>query len=624
MRLPTGCRCLVLVALVLAAAAVLAPVADGKGKKSACKGTKVAVKVGGRRTCQAFSKVFPTPKDVDLRLSYLRQALKLDPAKVAPKKKRKRIHSLQSGFGATGRRLQKKLLASLPKALAYFDRKRGDARSASLLGPTALGSANCGVGPASERGRLGGSTSVTLLGDNGMLIETEAAGYTVRVSFVSCGGVDRFSVPECPKANGSVDAKGTGDFRATTEVWKGNRLEERTSTNFEDSAEIHGEVGADAKLRFIRVKHKQEMLIISRKVGGAYRGGMERDIEIRMPGGQYDPASARAKPLGDPVSANFGADAFRKTAAAALSGYRSAEARWSSFDRKPFCAQTVFSPPADTIKVKSGEKNQLGIYARAAADGGRATAARWSLIGPVNANFSPAASEEPAPTIQYTVTKTPQGNEVRVTARFTSTAGVGEDSWKQPLEVGLPERFAMTFSGSASYDSSEVGTGGGTANWSGNVELREIPSPYPPGSFPYELAQYKIASGSITYSYSGAFGNECSATASGPIDLAQQPDLAGGAVLSIFDKSPREYTIFLPMPVTNEAEVPGTLGPCDNPEDEKAIDFLPGIGGPLLVSAPLPGGPVSEGWAFSGQSSSNLTGYPDQHWQWNASPISSP
>jgi hypothetical protein len=588
--------------------------------KASCKGTKVVVRIGGKKACSPFSKVFPAPKDLDLRLSFLRQALRLDPAKLAPKKKRKRIHSLQSGFGAAGRRLQKKLLASLPRALAYFDRKRGGARSSSLSFPRALASANCGVGPASERGRLGGSTSVALLGDNGMLIETEAAGYTVRVSFVSCGGVDRFSVPECPKADGGVDAKGTGDFRATTEIWKGSRLEERTSTSFEDSATVHGEVGADAKLKFVKVKHKQEMLIISRKVGGAYRGGMEREIEIRMPGGQYDPASARATPLGDTVAADFGADAFRKTASAALSGYRSAEAGWSSFGRKPFCAQAVFSPPTATIKLKKSEKKQFGIYARARADGGRAVGARWELLGATNADFSPGTFQEAGPTVQYTVSGTPQGTEVRVTAKFTSTAGVGEDSWKQPIEASLPERFAMTFSGSASYDSSEIGAGGGVANWSGNAELREIPSPYPPGSFPYEFATYRLTTGSITYSYSGAFGDECSATASGSIDLAQQPDLAGGAVLGIYDKTPREYNIFLPMPVTEEAEVPGNIGPCDDPEDEKAIDFSPAIGGPLLVNAPLPGGPVSGDWALSGQASSNLPGFPDQHWQWNAGP----
>ena len=123
--------------------------------------------------------------------------------------------------------------------------------------------------------------------------------------------------------------------------------------------------------------------------------GWNEAIEIQMPGGQYDPASAQAKAFGDPVSADFGADAFRKTAAAALSGYRTAEAKWSDFTHKPFCAQAVFSPQTDTIKVKRGESRQLAIYARATADGGRATGARWNLLGQLNADFSPARRRTP-------------------------------------------------------------------------------------------------------------------------------------------------------------------------------------------------------------------------------------
>ena len=111
----------------------------------------------------------------------------------------------------------------------------------------------------------------------------------------------------------------------------------------------------------------------------------------------------------------------------------------------------------------------------------------------------------------------------------------------------------------------------------------------------------------------------CSATASGSIDLDEQPDLVGGVVLTIFDKDPREYSVFLGMPLTEKATVPGQLGPCEDPEDEGGIDFFPGIGVPMLVSAPFPGGPVSADWSFSGSGSSNSPG-PDQSWQWSLIP----
>ncbi len=592
-----------------------------KGKQAACKGGKVAVKVGRKTTCQPFAKVFPKPKAIDLRLAYLRQALKLDPAKLVKGKKRKRARTLQSGLGAAGKRAQRKILGLLPKALVFFDRKRGSASSYGLPEGPALASANCGVGRAGDRGTLGGSSTVGLLGENGMFIETDAGGgLRIRVTFFSCGGVDTFRVPECPTAAGDVEAPtATGDFSATTEVWRGNELVSRTSTTFEDKSKAKGKVGPDARLKYVDVEHKQVVLIVA--TGGVViRSGVLRKVRIDMPGGKFDPDSATVLYSGDWIGGDLGAQGFARSAKAAIDSYKQAEPRWSSFDRKPFCAQAVFTPATNTIKLKRGEKKQLGIYARAEADGGTATGARWNLLGPLNADFSPAASQDASPTFQYTVSKAPQGNEAKVTARFTSTAGVGEDSWKQPTEGALPDKFAATFSGTASYDKDLLGEGNSLeADWSGNAELHELPNPYPPEAFPYALAYYQVVTGSITYGFDGVL-DDCAVEGGGPINLAVQPELKGAPVLTIFDKVPREYSFQIGMPLT--AKVPGQESGC---EEAGAFDFFPAIGTPMAVYAPLPGGPVSEGWAFSGQGSGQqVPGTPEQTWQWNLSPISAP
>ena len=45
----------------------------------------------------------------------------------------------------------------------------------------------------------------------------------------------------------------------------------------------------------------------------------------------------------------------------------------------------------------------------------------------------------------------------------------------------------------------------------------------------------------------------------------------------------------------------------------------------MAVYAPLPGGPVSDSWAFSGQGSGQqVPGTPDQTWQWNLAPSPEP
>jgi hypothetical protein len=302
--------------------------------------------LGKRTTCRPFAKLFPKPSGGDLRLSYLRQTLKFDAAKLVKGKNRKRVRTLQSGFGAAGKRAQKKILGLLPRALAFFDRKRAGA-SASALGPgAALASANCGVGAAGEKGTLGGSSTIRMLGGNGMFIETDAGGgLRIRVTFFSCGGVDSFRVPECPTADGDVVAPtATGDFSATTEIWRGDELQSRNSTRFEDSSKARGKVGKDAKLKYIEVEHKQEVLIIV--PGHAFRGGVERKVKINMPAGNYDPTQATVKFTGpDSVGNDLGAQAFARTARAAIDSFKSAEEKWSSFERRPFCAKAVFARP---------------------------------------------------------------------------------------------------------------------------------------------------------------------------------------------------------------------------------------------------------------------------------------
>ena len=329
-----------------------------------------------------------------------------------------------------------------------------------------------------------------------MFIETEAAGFTIRLTFVSCGGVSSFSVPECPNANGSVDAKASGDFQVTIEIWEGSRLVKRNSTSLEDKADVHGEVGPDAKLKFINVSHRQEMFIVA--TGGiVVRGGLKREIKIEMPAGQYNPASAKVTPFGDSVPADFGADAFAKTAAAALSSYRSAEAGWSTFGRGN-CAEPVFAPASNAEKLHRGDQKQVSVYARARADGGRATEARWSLLAPLNAEFSPMSSQDAAPTIAYTVSKTPAGDQVRVTARVTSTAGVGEKTWTQPIVPPAP-----AISSGPSVANARVRPASKVARnrtWSGTVEFNRLATIE-------GVDYYTLVSGVITITASGLDGS---------------------------------------------------------------------------------------------------------------------
>ena len=229
------------------------------------------------------------------------------------------------------------------------------------------------------------------------------------------------------------------------------------------------------------------------------RGGVTRKVRDQMPAGAYDPSQASARFFGDPIAPDSGADSFASTAAAAITSYRTAEARWSTFNPGgPYCAEPVFNPDSNTIKLKKGDKKQIGLYAKARADGGRATGARWTLSNPLNADFTPGTSQDASPTIQYAVIKSPQGSQVKVTVKFTSTAGVGEKTWTQPIE---PSNGIHHLSGEFGGEYKYPVTGGLTEQtWHGTIALDGDLS----------TGIFELVSGSITVEASGADASQLS------------------------------------------------------------------------------------------------------------------
>ncbi len=592
MRFPTGCRLLVLASLVLIAATAFAPAASAKGKKASCKGTKVAVKAGKTTACLPFAKVFPPPQAVDTRLAYIQQALKFDPASAVTGKKRKRVRKLQSSFRAAAKRGQKKLLKVAPKVLAFIDRKSGGAGASSFPAGPALASAGCHPGPAGPTGGFEGA-SVGMLGDNGGYMDVPiGGGLHAKVTFVSCGGVTAFNIPECPTASGIVDGKGRGEFSVTFEIRSSSHVYSRNTANFEQKAKIHGEVGPDAKLKFIDVEHTEELFIVASTEGYpiVIRGGVTRKVHIPMPAGSYDPAGASARFFGDPLDPKSGAESFADTAKAAITSYKSAEERWSSF-KQPYCAEPVFDPDSNAIKLKKGDPKQVAMYAKARADGGRATEARWTLLGPLNADFSPTSSQESSPTIQYMVSKTPAGEQVKVTAKVTSTAGVGQKTWTQPIEATGFE-IEGSFGGELSTETPlEVPS---VQKWTGAVKLHLLLAQEGGG----RNGVYSVTSGNVSgdlsgIESSGITGCHQSGSAQGPIPGGTMTVTGTGPE----NGPPYEYEIDLSMPFVPVHAM--RVAPCPKAAQEEGYEgteFETGIAWKLSVSGQESG----DGATFTG------------------------
>jgi hypothetical protein len=561
MRLAVVCRLLVVSALL--ALLIAGPVTGAAGKKVHCKGAKVPVTVGKKTTCEPIAKAIPKPKAIDIRLAHLQEVLKFDPAKAVHGKKRKRARTLQSGFGAAGKRAQKKLLRALPKALTFIDRKRGGAQLSRLLAEPALASGGCQAGEAGPIGHTGGA-SVGALGDNGGYIEASAGGgLRVRITFASCGGVGNFRLPQCPTADGSVDGKGSGQFQATIEIWDGNQLVSRNSSVFTDDAKVHGKVGADGKLKSIDVEHTQEIFIVA-SGGVVVRGGVTRKVRIDMPGGRYDPEQASVAYFGDKISSDSGADGFASTASHAITAYKNVEPHWSTFS-PPFCAEPVFSPEKNTLKLRKGEEKQLSVYAKSVKDGGRATEARWTLLSPENADFSPTTSQDAAPNISYKVTNAPKGGQVKVTVKFTSTAGVGEKSWTQPTEPGI-NHLSGTFTQTEDVE-------GSIFEWTGEAEFDRSTEAFMGGSD----GQYEMAPATYTVTASGNAGffapplSSCSMSGSASFPLSPA-DSIFGVLPRLAETDPYPY-VFTIQPAPGELTFPISIT-CPNPEESTSTEWF--------------------------------------------------
>ncbi|MGZ4372230.1 MAG: hypothetical protein ACXVRQ_08555 [Gaiellaceae bacterium] len=389
----------------------------------------------------------PQPKATDATLAVLRDALRSSPF---------------TRFGAAGNQAQRRILAALPHVLALVapHTKKGPLRSVAGRGAGTAPAAT----PTSEQAACRSGPEILSTSYNGLQVgggdgagfaQATIGGNTYRYSWQQCGS-DALSVPECPSASGDVRASsGSKTLNITQEVWQGTaggQLLVRRRDSWISKSTANGKVADDARLDYVDLNYSVERFVLGTTFGKApvvERGTEVRRVRINMRSGAYDPANSAVSIQGDagPFAGDANASRFADAVASAIRSFRSAEAGWSSFqpDKNGFCTTAIFTPNSNTVRLKAGESGGLGMYAKA-RDGGRATGARWTLISPTNASFSPNSARAPSPQVTYQVVSSPSGNQVQVTAKFTSTAGVGKDTWTQPLEA-LPTRFEGTFSG---------------------------------------------------------------------------------------------------------------------------------------------------------------------------------
>ncbi len=478
-------------------------------------------------------------------------------------------------------------------------------------------------------------------------IDLGEGGVRAEIDFGLCEkNEDAFKAPDCPNAEGTLEASDQSEYFVNMRVFRGAELLVSQSLEFSAKTTIKPiQVDQDAKLEYFEIEHTYKNSV---ELGGSSqdfgRIGLKftyhGSTRVNYPGATYDPThtdvevkfdvdgveadqlhevrdiefdqSLAAKPEAD---RNFAAEVDKT-----IAKLGEKEANWN----KPnACATITFDPSAETLTLDNGQAGGFRAEARS-RDGGTPPGAKWTLTESQNASIRPPRALANPASFTYTVTKAGSGIRVRAAFRVVSQAGVAERTWTQPTKEPPPppppaEIFSGSISGTSVYDGDELGAGNElAAHWSGHVELKRAPAAQSPGT-PATTYIYMLRAGSvIAYDFAGTISG-CHVEGSAPIDLAAQPDLSGGAGLTLYDEKPRTYFLLIPAPLL--ITVHGTTSACEDSEDNgDDFDWPPGTGVTGLAVSPK-GGAVAEDWSFSGSRSEDAGGgLPAQTWHWALGP----
>jgi hypothetical protein len=450
MARPPAKAALALIAVLTAALAVTSATAvSGAAPASKlakrCTHGRVLVKVNKRSTCRPLRSVLPKPRAGDRTLIALREALTVD---VSTLKGRhgKRARKLPRRAATAARKARKVLLRALPAALRMIAEREGAGSPARSRTSRARASARrCGgpgsAQPVGDPGHTSGAGVQELIGphgEHGAAITTPVMGFTFKMTFVKCG-TGGYYVLGCPKSNGDANTSSGGSLDVTERIMDGSTLIRQESTSWKYDDRLLGKVMADAHLSHFDFVRREEKLRVA-SGGFVQQGTATRRIRVTMPSGRYDIPHSSTSFTGDAEA--FNTDDLAASIEMAIEEYKAAQNGgsflhddgWASENRirDPYCAKAVFDPAGETVSLAAGQAKTVSVYAQG-KDGGRATGARWTVMDPINAVFTPGSPSGANPTISYTVSQSPSGDHVRVTLKFTSTAGVGKDTWSQPI-----------------------------------------------------------------------------------------------------------------------------------------------------------------------------------------------
>jgi hypothetical protein len=598
----------------------------------------VPVAINGRTRCFSLKAALPRPSTADPRLLAAKAALGVDLGRARDRRGRRAV-SVGKLLGAKRVQIAE---GALKQGLATLDRLRvRETLASSLATASAKGCAGKAGKPQQSTEFKGNGYDATVdvgKGEARIGVDLGEGGVRAEIELGICEeGEEKFKAPDCPSADGTLEASDENNFFVGVRITRNGELLLSQKLDFSGETAIRPiQVDDDAKLEYFEIDHSyrtsielggstQEFGAVSLKV--SYHGS----TRVNFPGATYDPThtdvEVKFKMEGaDPhdlheiefdQSLRAKAEADRNFAAEVDKAIRKLAEKEKIWNTPNRCVDLKFDPPSGTLTLQRDETGAFKAHVES-RQGGAPPSGKWTRLSEENATIGPASALANPATFNYTVTNA--GTDVEVSGQFTVTsrAGVAVGTWTQatkPPPPPPPKVMAGLISGSADYDGNELGAGNELhANWGGKVKLLQEP----PFQNPTTTYNYKLTSGSITYTFDGTVSN-CHVHGEEPIDLGAQFDLTTSNSLTLFEESQRTYQLLIPAPMF--AQVHGIKSSCTNAEDNgDPFDWFTGAGIPALVNSPK-GKPVAADWSFIGLGSGDTgPGSPDQTWNWSFAP----
>jgi hypothetical protein len=546
---------------VILVALSAAPQAPAARHATRCRKGAVRVKVGKRAACVPTKAVLPPPGEavplvagVQGALTFANLGFKAPSGRHVPSFRQK----LGPSWTVAQKRLEKAMTTIVASASASA--RASASATASSAAPASrppaafLAVASAASGPDActlaevigDRGidagqnpiKTNDSTTVdgakVTLGLDGsgahLGIDTTVAGNTYSMRYDS-NEFDclAYKLPPCPHGDGSLGAFGVkGKEGFSLKVTRAGKVLKSETYKKTITVETKGQVAEDAKLDYVDVKYGETTSVVLDGTRLTQYGN--RAVRIDMRSGDYGPdesSSFGSVAAGGDIANVAGVEADAKGFASFVSqtvaAYRDRENAWQTPNR---CARLKLSPTKDTLTLGPGQTGSFNAEGDAVADGSRAAKASWTLSGPQNGAFSPAASKDPGPTFSYEVSGSPSGDKLLVTVKATSSAGVAEETWSQ--NISAINTISGTFSGH------EAETDGIAYEWSGEATFTR---------FDTEAggAVFGLTSGQATVSVSSDGADGCTHAGTEVIPLAPQ-----GLFTLLGTGKPVQYQIVAP------------------------------------------------------------------------------